>query len=213
MTRQIGHSAFSMPSSAAAPVRPTGCFQYTTESTAAITAAMAHALKPGILSPARATISHRIGSIASRKFSTNISPLLLWDPGAYGPLYKVFRDWHFHLVLPICCIPYTPGETQSRNQRGFALFCKNAQIPLCIFAFAISPRKCLFIPIIPKNPPEFFLFISFCTFLSITFIYTSQCIRNAGAAPGDLFPDLPPPFLQREAGGTSPVHSWIPFRE
>ena len=164
ITRQIGHSAFRMPSSAAAPVRATGCFQYTTERTAAITAAAAHALKPGILSPARATISHRIGSIASRKFSTNISPLLLWDPEAYGPLYKVFCDWHFHLVLPICCIPYTPGETQSRNQRGFALFCKNPQIYLCIFTFVISPRKCLFISIIPKNPPEFFLLFRFAHF-------------------------------------------------
>ena len=72
MTRQIGQRAFSVPSRAAAPVRKRACFQKKVARTAAMTAAMPQALKPGILSPAKATMSQKIGSIASRKLMTII---------------------------------------------------------------------------------------------------------------------------------------------
>ena len=200
MTRQIGHSAFRMPSSAAAPVRATGCFQYTTERTAAITAAAAHALKPGIFSPARATISHRIGSIASRKFSTNISPLLLLDPGAYGPLYKVF----LRLALPfgttnLLLTIHLRERLSQENSVDSHLFVKSSRRQLCIFTSALSSRKCPATDIIPKKASDFFLFISFCTFFVLFYLYLSmysKC-RRSPRRPFSRFPSAIPSARSR----------------
>ena len=71
MTRQIGHNAFSTPSSVAVAIFPAGNFQQNMDNSAVRIHARKQALCPGIFKTLSAITSQRIGIIASRNRKTS----------------------------------------------------------------------------------------------------------------------------------------------